>query len=117
MEQNCKIGRTFNENGRQLTNSEILDIVSIVVDEVLTEKQRNEFVKETLKTLSKLSKKEQTWNRVYNKTFVKIKENVKQIEVSHKQKNQFAISFEIKGKNLQVDNIERILYEKFLKRN
>jgi len=34
------------------------------------------------------NKKEQTWNRVYGKPFVKIKENLKQIEVSHKQKNQ-----------------------------
>jgi hypothetical protein len=56
MKQNCKIGRTFNESGRQLTNSEVLDIVSVIVDEVLTEQQRNEFVKETVKTLSKVTK-------------------------------------------------------------
>lgn len=56
MEQNCKIGRTFNESGKQLTNSEVLDIVSVIVDELLTEQQRNEFAKETVKTLSKVTK-------------------------------------------------------------
>lgn len=36
--------------------------------------------------------------------------------MSNLKENQFAVSFEIKGKNLQISNIERIMYEKFLKK-